>query len=179
MTDQTQTPKSVPAVSAEVIRNEAGQAGALRLAFANGKELYINANDLTRDLLAEALIHGLKQKLVDAAAISRNSETGRSATADDKYQAVKEVYDRLLSGAWNAPREGGGAGSLLFKALCRVKPDQAPSAIRDWLDARTDAEKKALRVNPTIAAIIVEIQAEQAKTDGIDSDALLIQLKMQ
>lgn len=172
----TETTKT-PTIAAEIARAEEGMPTSLTLKFSNGKSLTIRATQLSMAMEKEALYHGLKQKLVDAAAIARNPETGRSATVDDKFEAVREVYDRLLAGSWNAPREGGGSGSLLFKALCRVKSTQEPSAIRDWLAARSAEEKKALEANPTIAAAIAEIRAEQAKATGIDSDALLDDLK--
>lgn len=149
----------------------------LKLEFAHGKVLFVHPDKLTAELQRMAKLHGLKQKLVDAAAISRNPDTGRSATIEDKYAAVKAVYDRLLSGAWNEPREGGGAGSLLYKALCRMQPSKTPEAIREWLDKKSDAEKAALRKNPKVAAIILEIQAENAKDEGIDSEALLGELE--
>lgn len=175
---QTQEQTKQRDIRATVIRTAEGQAGGLRLDFANGKVLQLTGAQLSNDIMAEAIIHGLKQKLVDAAAISRNPETGRSATIEDKFAAVKRVYDRLLSGEWNEPREGGGGGSLLFKALCRMQPKKDAADIREWLDKRTDAEKAALRKNPKVAAIIVEIQAESAKGgEGVDSDALLEELQ--
>lgn len=168
--------KAVPTINAEVIRQGEAAYG-LTLTFSNGKALSIRRDQLSAMLEAEAMIHGLKQKLVDAAAISRNPETGRSATVDDKYEAVKEVYDRLLSGSWNATREGSSAGSLLFKALCRMQPTKEAAVLREWLAKRTDEEKNALRKNPAVAKVIAEIQAESIKDSGIDSDALLSQLE--
>ena len=151
----------------------------LVLKFANGEVLELNANELSPEIRRMALLHGLKQKLVDAAAISRNPETGRPASPDDKFQAVKAVYDRLLAGQWNATREGGGGnGGLLFQALCRMyEGRKTPEEIRAFLDGKTDAEKAALRKNPRVAAIIDEIRAEQGKTANVDVDELLGELE--
>jgi hypothetical protein len=175
MTTQTET-KRQSAIEAEVRRESDGLATGLTLTFANGKRLMINADQLTSAIAGEALIHGLKQKLVDAAAISRNPDTGKSATVDDKYAAVRAVYDRLLSGEWNAPREGGGSGSLLLAALVRQtgKPEDQ---LREWLGKKSDAEKKALSLNPKVAEHINAIRAERAKVEGIDSDAILGELE--
>ena len=150
----------------------------LVLKFVNGEVLELNANELSPEIRRMALLHGLKQKLVDAAAISRNPETGRPASPDDKFQAVKAVYDRLLAGQWNATREGGsGNGGLLFQALCRMyEGRKTPEEIRAFLDTKTDAEKAALRKNPRVAQIIEEIRAEQGKAAGIDTDELLGEL---
>lgn len=161
--------KRTPAVTAEI-------AGT-RLVFTgdNGRELSVSIEQLADDIRTQAMMHGLKQKIGDAAAISRNPETGRSATTDDKFDAMSEVLNRLLSGQWNKTREGGegAAGGLLFKALCKVKADKTPAEVRAYLDGRTKEEQAALRKVPVIAAAIEEIRAAQAKDGGIDGEALL------
>lgn len=152
----------------------------LTLTFDNGKILTVRDTDLSESVREMALMHGLKQKLVDAAAISRNPDTGRSATTEDKYNAVRDVYDRLLSGQWNKQREGGSGGSsggLLFRALIRLYSTKTPEQIRAFLEAKSDAEKATLRKLPAIAAIIEQLKAESAKTDGIDGAALLAGLE--
>lgn len=150
----------------------------LTLTFANGETLIMRGNALTSDVQQYAMMHGLKQKLVDAAAISRNPETGRAASVEDKFQAVKAVYDRLLAGQWNAIREGGGnAGGLLFQALCRMYAGRKTAEdVKAFLAEKTDAEKAALRKNPRVAASIEEIRAEQGKVADIDTDELLGEL---
>lgn len=164
--------KRIPALSAEIAN------GVLTITAANGAVFFVAPYDLTPEVRDYATLHGLKQKLVDAAAISRNLETGRAASVDDKVAAVRVVYERLLAGQWNAPREGaGGGGGLLFRALCRMyagKKDE--DAIREFLEGKTDAEKTALRKNPKVAAIIDDIRAESGKAASIDTDELLDEL---
>lgn len=161
------------AITAEI------NGSTIALQFANGETLALRGDALNADIQQYALMHGLKQKLVDAAAMSRNPETGRAATIEDKFQAVKAVYDRLLGGQWNATREGGGGGSggLLFKALCRMYSNKSPEQIAAFLAGKTDADKTALRKNPKIAAIIEEIRAETGKVANIDTDELLNELE--
>ena len=151
----------------------------LTLTFANGETLTMRGDALNSDVQQYAMMHGLKQKLVDAAAISRNPETGRAASVEDKFQAVKTVYDRLLAGQWNAPREGGGAtGGLLLQALCRMYAGRKTAdELKAFLAEKTDAEKTALRKNPRVAAIIEDIRAEQGKAANIDTDELLDELE--
>ena len=158
---------------------ESCDSAALTLEFSNGKELVITTNSLQNGLLYMAAVHGLKQKLVDAAAISRNPETGRAATVEDKYQAVEAVYNRLLSGQWNATREGGGnAGGLLLQALCRMYAGRKTAEdIKAFLAEKSDAEKTALRKNPRVAQIIEDLRVEQGKTTNIDTDELLSELE--
>ena len=151
----------------------------LTLTFANGETLTMRADALNSNVQQYAMMHGLKQKLVDAAAISRNPETGRAATVEDKYQAVNAVYNRLLSGQWNATREGGGGGGgLLAQALTRMYAGRKTAEdIKAFLAEKTDAEKTALRKNPRVAQIIEEIRAEQGKAANIDTDELLGELE--
>ena len=160
-------------ISATIIGN------TLALTFANGETLTMRGDALNSDVQQYAMMHGLKQKLVDAAAISRNPETGRPATVEDKYQAVKAVFDRLLGGQWNAAREGGGnAGGLLFQALCRMYAGRkTPDQLREFLADKSDAEKTALRKNPRVSTIIEEIRAEQGKAADINTDELLGELE--
>ena len=153
----------------------------LALTFANGEILRVYFDALSQPIRDAAMVHGLKQKLCDAAAISRDPATGKTATIETKYAAVREVFDRITSadGTWNKIREGGSSsGGLLLTALIRM---YAGRKTRDdltaFLSSKTDAEKTALRKNPKIAAIIDEIKAERATDDeGVDSDAILDEL---
>ncbi len=176
MTTTTKT-TTIPTIAATVT------GATLYLAFSNGEKLTIGASDLTDEIRAAAMMHGLKQKLVDAAAISRNPETGRSATVQDKFDAVREVADRLLAGEWNKAREGGaGSGvSLLLAALIRLYDGRkTKDEVVAFLDGKTDAEKAALRANPKVAPIIAEIKAEREAAKpaakGLDTDAMLDEL---
>ena len=178
MNDQT---KRNAAISATIVTNETDNRPCeLLLRFANGQELAITASQLPNHVMEYAIYHGLKQKLVDAAAISRNPETGRAASVEDKYQAVKTVFDRLLTGQWNATREGGGgnAGGLLLQALCRMYTGRkTPDQLREFLTDKSDAEKTALRKNPRVAQIIETIREETGKVANIDTDGLLDELE--
>lgn len=154
-----------------------GPNGSVAFRFSDGRTMTIQIGDLTSEIQEQALLHGLKQKLVDAAAISRNPDTGRSATIDDKYNAMREVFDRLHSGSWNKSRgdgTGAGAGGLLFRALCQLYADKTPDAIRAFLDKKDAKEKAALRAMPKIAAIIETLRA--AKVTDVDTDAMLDEL---
>jgi len=153
--------------------------GTLTLEFRHGETLKLHPEALTPEIQRAALLHGLKQKLVDAAAISRDPTTGRAATIQTKYDAVREVFDRITNPeapSWNKPREGsgGGAGGLLFRALCRMYAGrQTPEAVRSYLDRLTDKQKQALRVDSRVAKIIEEIRAESDRPTGVNTDALL------
>ena len=154
--------------------------GWIELTFANGKQLNMSTDRLSNDLLYRAVMHGLKQKFVDAAAISRNTETGRAASIDDKYAAVKAVFDRITAGGtWNAPREGGAGavGGLLLRALCKMyEGKKTKEELVEYLATKTTEQKTALRKNPKVAAIIEELREASAKESDIDSEELLGEL---
>lgn len=156
-----------------------GDDGTLILEFRHGETLRVHPETLTPEIQRAAMLHGLKQKLVDAAAISRDTATGRAATIATKFDAVKEIFDRITGAggetpSWNKPRVGGagGQGGLLARAIARYKGVEVAAA-KSYLERLTDAQKQALRVAPQIATIINELRAESAKPAGIDADALL------
>lgn len=171
MTTTTTTKKDIEA--------SIGDDGALILEFRHGETLRLHPETLNPEIQRAAMLHGLKQKLVDAAAISRDTTTGRAATIVTKFDAVKEIFDRITGAggeapSWNKPRAGGagGQGGLLARAIARYKNVEV-SAAKAYLDRLTDAQKQALRVDPRIATIINELRMESAKPAGIDTDALL------
>jgi len=155
----------------------------LTLDFANGKQLVISISALVDTIVNQATLHGLKQKLVDAAAISRDPVTGGTADINTKYQAVLEVYNRITDAEnpqWNKQRgdgsgSGGGSG-LLFRALVRLYPQRTPESLRQFVDGKTKQEQVALRASKKISAMIEQIKSETIKTTGVDVDSLLDEL---
>lgn len=154
----------------------------LTIHFAHGKSLTLRVTDLVHNIITQSTLHGLKQKLVDAAAIARNRDTGRSATLDDKFAAVKEVFDRITGAggeapSWNIVAKGPGSaptGGMLLAALCALKPEKTTAQLREWLEKQDTASKSALRNNPRVIAEISRLKAQNAKnTQGIDTDELL------
>lgn len=183
MNTNTNETKRVPALSVEVSLNTTDTPldpnNGIMITFADGTQRWLNVGDLPNEVLAMAVLHGLKQKLVDAAAISRNPDTGKSASVADKRAAVEAVMARLLGGAWNAARgEGGtGAGGLLFRALVQLYAGKKSAEdIREFLAGKDKKEQAALRKNPRVAAIIAELRDSDA-ADGVDTDDMLSELE--
>jgi len=146
----------------------------MRLTYADGMVSDVSFAPLSEEIGAICAWHGLKQKLIDAAAISRNPDTGRAATVEEKRTAVTEVWARLCAGEWNKAREGGAGGGLLYRALCRLYEGKRwPEEIKTFLAGKSDAEQSALRRNSRVAAVIEELRAADASRAGIDSEALL------
>ena len=152
----------------------------LTVRVADFEPIHVDIRTLADDVRAAATLHGLKQKICDAAAISRDPETGHPASARDKYDAMVTVAMRLRAGEWNAKRgdgtgAGAGAGGLLARALVRFTGKSA-AEIREFLAAKTRAEHAALRANPKIAAIIDELRAERGGAGDVDTDEMLSEL---
>lgn len=167
--------KRIPAIEATI------NDGTLILLFAHGEELRINADDLSPEIQRAAMMHGLKQKLVDAAAIARDTTTGRTATIETKFEAIQEVHARLLAGEWNKAREGGAAlpkGGLFVAALVELRGGDR-AAVDAWLAGLTKDQIQAVRGNHKIKAKMAEIKLRNA-AQSVDvehqSDALLGEL---
>ncbi len=134
--------------------------------------------NLDEAIITQAAMHGLGQKLVDSAALSRDTASGKSATPAEKYEAIKATYDSIMAGTWNAEREGG-ATSILFESLCLMLADQSPDSIRATLDGMTDAEKRALPLDPEVAPFYKRVKdARDVKRGaGVDTKAVLGRFK--
>ncbi len=151
----------------------------LTLNFANGNELTLDVNSLNPDIIIQATLHGLKQKLCDAAAIPRDTTTGRTADIDDKYAAVKAVYDRLTgpNPTWNANREGEAkaSGGIFLRAMMELTQKSHTEA-KASIDALSKEQIAALKKNPKVLAKMHELELAAAKVGNVDSDDLLNQL---
>lgn len=130
----------------------------------------------TREVFERATIHGFNQKIRDAAAISRNPETGRSATAEDKLAAMRRVADSLLAGSWGVERTGATVAinlDVLIAAIVEVTGalrDKAATLVND-ADGKTRAQ---LRDNPKVAPVYARMMADRLSEDVIaDTDAML------
>ena len=149
--------------------------------FSNGKDLAIDCATLSPEIQRMAMLHGIKQKLVDAGAIARNTDTGLSASIDDKYAAVAEVHARLTGDnpTWNKERGNGGekpakVKDLLVRALMQMK-GASKDIIEQFLSTKTKEQVNALKKNPRVLAVMAELQADNG-ANGVDTDALLGEL---
>ena len=156
------TEKSMKDVSGKIVGD------TLTIAFSNGKTLSIRASDCNRENAEYAALHGLKQKLMDAAAIVRNTDTGASATIEDKYDAVAEIHSRLMdpNGTWNKVR-GDGTGTaqgtgMLVRALMEMFGKNEDDT-RELLDACSDDEVKALRQDARVVALMAKYRKPNPK----------------
>jgi hypothetical protein len=136
---------------------------SVRLDFRNGVTLSYTISD---DMLLRFAAHGAEQKLGDA--------TAGEETLDDAVEAVRALIERLNAGEWAAKRERGAFSgvSTLIRALVEVSGKTVDEA-RAFLADKSPKEKLALRGNKKLAPVIARIEAERAKKDAIDTNALL------
>lgn len=150
-------------------------------------EFTLNASSLSDDIRREALIHGLRQKISDGAAIPRDQLPDDPAEAAKmKFAAMAEIVDRLRNGDWSARRGDGSApvAGIIYRAfeewvLARAAEKGAtlsPEQVRASYDARDRAAQLALRNVPAIADIIARMKAEKGGASSVDADAILADL---
>lgn len=148
--------------------------GVLTISTTGKDDIVVEIKGLDKTIAQHAMLHGLKQKIVDSAAL------GSSYTLSEKYDAMMETFERLTLKelpSWNKRAEGGGSVTgLLFRALVRLYPDKDTIVLREYHDKLDKSQQHALRQNPKIASIIEDIKAESVKTSGVDTDALLGEL---
>jgi hypothetical protein len=82
--------------------------GELRFT-AGGQTTVLDMAKVSQTLLDRAIVHGLKQRISDAAAIPCDSETGLPATPAEKFAAMSELVEHYNSGTsdWIRPRTAG------------------------------------------------------------------------
>lgn len=148
-----------------------------RLDFRNGETRLFT---IPGDMLAKFAAHGAEQKLGDEIAGLKGANGGE-ADIEDCVLAIDELIDRLYNGEWSQKREANGlAGtSVLLRALVE-HTGKTPEQIKAFLQAKSQAEKTALRNNPKIKPIVERIEAEKAAkgTKSVDTDALLGELEV-
>lgn len=137
--------------------------GVLTITTEGQPDIRIDPERFPRALVDYAALHGLKQRVCDAAALS--VVDGRRPTAQEKYAEMRRLVDHMeTTGEWR--RAGGGEGStgsdgLLVRALAvslGIELDAARDAVAGW-DKATQA---AMRADPEIAPIIARLRVAKA-----------------
>lgn len=140
-------------------------------------EVMLDRTKLNAAIIERAAIHGLIQRVSDAAAISRNPETGLPAQPADKLAAMRALVEFYESGTGEWKRAGSGAGAvrgLLLEALVQAYPEKDREKLGGWLKKRSAQERAALAVEPRIKLILDELR--QRGTEAVDTEALLGEL---
>jgi hypothetical protein len=138
--------------------------------------LVLNLDSVSESCRTYAGYHGFGQRIGDAAAMERAARGGKSASAQEKWDAMAALVSHYNSGAegWS-PKAADRIGSdelLLARALSVVKPDKDPAVIRSYVSGLTKAQRTALMTqNAEVKAAVELLQAETVK--DIDTESLL------
>ena len=145
--------------------------------FADGESLRLDAALLSDEIKLAGLMHGLKQKIGDAAAIKCDPTTGKPADLATKRKNMADIIARLQSGQWSIIGQGGGRTyGVLLEALYRMYQGRKTyEELGEFLKAKSKEQKAALEVDKRIAPFVMEIKAERAKE--VDVEDLLADLE--
>lgn len=134
-----------------------------------------------------ALLHGLKQRIVDAGALS--TVGGGKPTPEEKDAAMRELFDHYMSGAegWSPTRSGergaGAEGGLTLRALAAIygMDNDSMKAKVEALAVKRGMTTKAyytvVATYPDVAAKIAEFKAARVAPELAES--LLDELKQE
>lgn len=135
-------------------------------------ELQLNLSAVSVQNLRRAQVHGFCQRINDAAALSRDTTSGKPASPSEKFLAMQELVEHYNSGTSEWRLAGRGTGdSLLIRALVEVRSDRTAEQIREFVKALSGKQRAALSAEATIAPVIERMRAEAGK--GIDTEELL------
>lgn len=139
----------------------------------------VKLRDLTPEIVTQLALHGLSQKVGDAAAI----DASLKPTIQDKWGAMMEVADRLEAGQWN--KEGREVGAKEWNdtlaALVTWKgatdDSERIAKIHQWASVQGKEKVYALRdATPALLTEYVKIKSrkpvETVKVDTTDLDAI-------
>lgn len=104
------------------------------LTFANGKSIVLDVEELSDGVRTVALTSRIVAKLIDAAAISRDPKTGKSASIEEKFAAVQSVFQMISgpAGVWSQRGEGGESSGILLQAFYRAYPAKNKGAVTEY-----------------------------------------------
>lgn len=175
----TQKPKNTATITTEV--NEAAMTILFKVKDAG--EITLSLTKISEANRTKAMFHGMTQRISDAAAISRNAETGKPASPQDKLKAMQTLVEFYETGTaeWTRKRAAGeGAGysnGLLVQCLKRLYVSKTAEQIETFVKGLKPSERVALLASDKIRVIADEIRAEAAKETKVDAEALLAGLE--
>ncbi len=148
----------------------------------NAGEVGLDMTKLHEEIVKRAAVHGMIQRISDAAAISRDSETGASATPKEKLAAMSALIEHYMSGTEEWRRTGtgeGGGKSLTIEAIAQVKGvtyEVAEQYVADFAGKKGEEVKKVLaklRNSAAVRAAMDEIRSKRQGAPKADADEML------
>ncbi len=147
--------------------------------------LYLRA--ISDEVAERAFIHGMVQRVSDAAAISRNPETGQPATPQDKRERMARLVEHYMTGTteWSpnrgtaGPRDAGltitAMGDVFHKLAEECREMVARLAAKRGIEER--AALALFAATPEVAKRIAELKAERAEKSGVSAADILAEIE--
>lgn len=124
--------------------------------------------NLPESIVMQAAVHGLTQKIADAAA-------GKKTIAD-KLAAMRQVADQIRSGNWNAPRGTGERDAgLTIAALMEMFPAKTESDVRAWWAPKNADQRAAIKNTVRFINALATVKTRRA-ADAPAADDLFAEL---
>lgn len=149
--------------------------------------LVLDTRKLSEQNRLKAMLHGMVQRVSDAAAMARDPKTGASATAQEKFEAMKKLVEHYQSGSgeWSPARVIGERVlrvnpqvEVLIRALRIHSPSKDQETVEKFVKGLTQAQVSALVVSEQLKEA-VELareelrEKERASAAGVDAQELL------
>lgn len=171
--------------SNSVVQVQQMESGALAFEVLGAGRVVFNPEKAHSNNRAYAELHGWKQRLSDAAAISRDDVTGKPASPADKLAAIRELAEHYMSGSpeWSRAGGGGGGRSITVEAIARIKGVDyvtAEAHVAKFAAEKHSGDTKAalafLRDGKRVQEAMAAIRAERQPAPKVDADAALGEL---
>lgn len=168
-----------------VIQVQQTEAGNILVAVAGVGSITMDMTKVHADNKAYAAFHGFKQRLVDAAALSRDTTNGATASPADKFAAIKELVDHYEGGSpdWSRQSAGGGASSITLEAIATIQGltyEVAEERVARMADAKFGGDTRKclayLRTGAKVAEEIERIRKARMPAPKLDADEALAEL---
>lgn len=133
-----------------------------------GKVVTVDIAKLSPDIVAKLVLHGLTQKVADAAAGAKKAagdDADDDKIADTAWNLMDAVAKRLESGDWGVERGAGVAGDPLDKFRLSVMRDIMKTPQGTALKAKFDKTPKDEQ-----RAMLLEVAAKNAEI--VDREAI-------
>jgi hypothetical protein len=146
-------------------------------------DVVLNTKHLHDDIMQRAAVHGLIQRISDAAAKSRDEVTGKPASTQEKRDSMADLVAYYHTGTKEWKRAGtgeGGGKSITIEAIARIKSisyEMATDYAERYAKAKFEGNTKKclafLRTGKQVMEAIAAIRAERQTAPVVDADAAL------
>ena len=156
-------------------------------------EVSLDDPRISPEVIAAAAINGFRQRLMDAAALKRNTTTGQSQSPAEKDAAIRKLYDHYLSGTTEWELQRGAAGPRMDPLVVRAIMEafgKTEDEVRSMIEKKAAEQSlkpaeycAALAEHKKVKPVVERLRTESlaaikvddepfADEDGADEDAV-------